>query len=107
MNKGQLPKEDQEEKTQGCELREGQKQIDGAERALNWVSGNLGPCPAGSWVTLEKRLKPVFLKLSHESESSRVLVKMQIAGPHPYSFRFCRCGLGPENLHFQKLSRED
>lgn len=29
---------------------------------------------------------------------------MQIAGPHPQHFRVLRCGVGPENVHFPKVS---
>ena len=30
-------------------------------------------------------------------------IKMQIAGPHPQSFRFSRSGLGPENAYFLEV----
>ena len=59
-----------------CKLRKGQRQNNGAEGTLNWVPGNLGLCPAGSCMTLDKWLKPVFVKLEHNySESSGGLVK--------------------------------
>lgn len=88
-----------------CEIRKGQKQSNGAGKALNWMSGNLSLCLAGSCMASDKLFKLVLLKPKHESESSGGLLKMQIAGHYPSSFRFPMCRVGPENSYCQTLTR--